>query len=43
MKFGSGWVPAELIDSLGSSVEINKADGKNSVRRGFERSLKTTP
>lgn len=28
MSFGSGWVPAELIDSLGSSVEINKADGK---------------
>lgn len=27
MRFGSGWVPAELIDSLGSSVEINKADG----------------
>ncbi len=28
LRFGSGWVPAELIDSLGSSVEINKADGK---------------
>ena len=28
MRFGSGWVPAELIDSLGSSVEINKAEGK---------------
>ena len=28
MRFGSGWVPAELIDSLGISVEINKADGK---------------
>lgn len=28
MRFGSGWVPAELIDSLGSSVEINKSDGK---------------
>jgi len=28
MRFGSGWVPAELIDSLGSSVEINKKDGK---------------
>lgn len=28
MRFGSGWVPAELIDTLGSSVEINKADGK---------------
>lgn len=28
MSFGSGWVPAELVDSLGSSVEINKADGK---------------
>lgn len=28
MRFGSGWVPAELIDSLGSSVEIDKADGK---------------
>jgi hypothetical protein len=28
MRFGSGWVPAELIDSLGSSVEVNKADGK---------------
>lgn len=28
MRFGSGWVPADLIDSLGSSVEINKADGK---------------
>lgn len=28
MRFGSGWVPAELIDSLGRSVEINKADGK---------------
>lgn len=28
MRFGSGWVPAELIDSLGSSVEISKADGK---------------
>jgi hypothetical protein len=28
MRFGSGWVPAELIDSLGSSVEINKTDGK---------------
>jgi hypothetical protein len=27
-SFGSGWVPAELIDSLGSSVSINKADGK---------------
>ena len=26
MRFGSGWVPAELIDSLGSAVEINKAD-----------------
>src|SRR5690349_10039840 len=23
MSFGSGWVPADLIDSLGSSVEIN--------------------
>lgn len=28
MRFGSGWVPAELIDSLGSSAEINKTDGK---------------
>ena len=28
MRFGSGWVPADLIDSLGSSVEINKSDGK---------------
>ncbi|WP_090747732.1 AbrB/MazE/SpoVT family DNA-binding domain-containing protein [Candidatus Nitrospira nitrosa] len=28
MRFGSGWVPAELIDSLGSSVEIDKKDGK---------------
>lgn len=28
MGFGSGWVPAELIDSLGSSVAISKADGK---------------
>ncbi|CUS39978.1 hypothetical protein [Candidatus Nitrospira nitrificans] len=28
MRFGSGWVPAELIDSLGSSVEISKKDGK---------------
>jgi hypothetical protein len=28
MRFGSGWVPAEFIDSLGSSVEINKSDGK---------------
>lgn len=28
MRFGSGWVPSELIDSLGSSVEINKKDGK---------------
>jgi len=28
MRFGSGWFPAELIDSLGSSVEINKKDGK---------------
>lgn len=28
MGFGSGWVPAELIDSLGSSVSINKTDGK---------------
>jgi hypothetical protein len=28
MRFGSGWVPAELIDSLGSSGEINKADGQ---------------
>ncbi len=28
MRFGSGWVPAELIDSLGSSVEINKKDSK---------------
>lgn len=26
MRFGSGWVPAELIDSLGSAVEINKTD-----------------
>jgi len=28
MRFGSGWVPADLIDSLGSTVEINRADGK---------------
>lgn len=28
MRFGSGWVPADLIDSLGSSVEVNKTDGK---------------
>jgi hypothetical protein len=28
MRFGSGWVPADLIDSLGSSVEIDKTDSK---------------
>ena len=33
MRFGSGWVPAELIDSLGSSVEINKTDGKIAITK----------
>lgn len=28
MRFGSGWVPAEFIDSLGSSIEFNKSTGK---------------
>ncbi|HRB81784.1 MAG TPA: hypothetical protein PK614_05925, partial [Nitrospira sp.] len=33
MRFGSGWVPAELIDSLGSSVEINKTNGKIAITK----------
>lgn len=33
MRFGSGWVPAEFIDSLGSSVEINKSDGRISITK----------
>lgn len=33
MRFGSGWVPAEFIDSLGSSVEINKSDGRVSITK----------
>lgn len=39
MRFGSGWVPAELIDSLGSSVEINKADGKILFTKGGNEQL----
>ncbi|MCW5798416.1 MAG: hypothetical protein KIT40_07950 [Nitrospira sp.] len=39
MRFGSGWVPAELIDSLGSSVEINKADGKIQFTHEDSKSL----
>jgi hypothetical protein len=39
MRFGSGWVPAELIDSLGSSVEINKADGKIKFTHENSKSL----
>jgi len=39
MRFGSGWVPAELIDSLGSSVEINKSDGKIQFTHEDSKSL----
>jgi hypothetical protein len=26
-KFASGWVPAGLVDSLGSNISFNKATG----------------
>lgn len=39
MRFGSGWVPAELIDSLGSSLEINKTDGKIQFTHENSKSL----
>lgn len=41
MSFGSGWVPAELVDSLGSSVEINKADGKIVMTKASHDQLST--
>lgn len=39
MRFGSGWVPAEMIDSLGSNVEINKSDGKITMTRAANDQL----
>lgn len=39
MRFGSGWVPAEVIDSLGSSVEINKATGKIEITKAGNEQL----
>ena len=39
MRFGSGWVPADLIDSLGSSVEINKKDGKITMTKAGQDEL----
>lgn len=39
MRFGSGWVPADLIDSLGSSVEINKKDGKITMTKAGQDGL----
>ena len=37
MKFASGWVPAPLVDPLGSSLEFSKdASGNNVILRGAE-------
>lgn len=33
MRFGSGWVPADIIDSLGSNPEYAKALGVSSAER----------
>jgi hypothetical protein len=39
MRFGSGWVPADMIDSLGSNVEINKADGRITMTKASSDQL----
>ena len=39
MRFGSGWVPAELIDSLGSSIEFNKKSGVVKIDRADAKDL----
>ena len=39
MRFGSGWVPAELIDSLGSSIEFNKKSGVVKIDRTDAKDL----
>lgn len=41
MRFGSGWVPADLIDSLGSSVEVNKTTGRIEFTRADAKDLST--
>ena len=39
MRFGSGWVPANLIDSLGSSVDFNKKTGVAEIIRTDAKDL----
>lgn len=39
MRFGSGWVPANLIDSLGSNVEYNKASGVTKIEQADAKDL----
>lgn len=34
MNFGSGWVPAHLIDSLNSNISINKKTGLTEITHG---------
>ena len=34
MKFASGWVHANLIDSLGSHIEFDREGGRVSITRG---------
>jgi hypothetical protein len=36
MRFGSGWVPSEFIDSLGTSVEFDMEKGKLDVQTSEE-------
>ena len=39
MRFGSGWVPADLIDSLGSNVAFNKTSGAIQMTRADAQNL----
>jgi len=39
MKFGSGWVHASLVDSLGTQMEFVKDSGRVSITRGDEDDL----
>ena len=39
MKFASGWVHANLIDSLGSHIEFEKDGGRVSITKGNEDEL----
>ena len=39
MKFASGWVHANLIDSLGSHIEFDKEGGRVSITKGNEDEL----